>query len=97
MNMKELVKAVKPQIEEILEVKLSEEKVKQLVFANFNTIAEAIKNGDKVDVTGFGKFESVERAQRNGVNPSTGERIVIPASKAPKFKPAKALKDLVKG
>ena len=64
----------------------------------FDTIADEISNGEgSVDVTGFGKFESVERAERNGHNPSTGQPMVIPASKAPKFKAAKKLKDKVKG
>lgn len=50
---------------------------------------------DKVSIAGFGTFEVVERAARMGRNPQTGNEIEIPASKAPKFKPAKAFKDSV--
>lgn len=50
---------------------------------------------DKVSIAGFGTFEVVERAARMGRNPQTSEEIMIPASKAPKFKPAKAFKELV--
>lgn len=50
---------------------------------------------DKVSIAGFGTFEVVERAARMGRNPQTSEEIMIPASKAPKFKPAKAFKDSV--
>ncbi len=53
-------------------------------------------DGDKVAITGFGTFEVVERAERQGRNPATGETITIVASKSPKFKAGKALKDAVK-
>ncbi|WP_029688365.1 HU family DNA-binding protein, partial [Thermoanaerobacter sp. A7A] len=56
---------------------------------------EALKNGDKVQLVGFGTFEVRERAERKGRNPQTKEEITIPASKAPIFKAGKALKDLV--
>lgn len=62
----------------------------------FGEITKALSNGDKVDVSGFGKFEVVERAARQGINPATKEKITIAASKSPKFKAAKALKDSVK-
>lgn len=61
------------------------------------TIAEALVSGQDVKLTGFGTFTVVERAERNGVNPATGESIVIPASKAPKFKASSALKNAIKG
>lgn len=60
------------------------------------TITNTLKDGGKVDLSGFGKFEVKVREQRNGINPSTKEKIVIPASKTPSFKAAKALKDAVK-
>ena len=53
-------------------------------------------NGNKVDISGFGKFEVKTRAERTGINPATKETIQIPASKAPGFKAAKALKEAVK-
>ena len=62
----------------------------------FDEIAETLANGGKVDISGFGKFEVSERAARKGINPATKEPIEIAASKSPKFKAAKALKDAVK-
>ena len=62
----------------------------------FETITESLVNGNKVDISGFGKFEVKTRAERTGINPATKETIQIPASKAPGFKAAKALKEAVK-
>ncbi len=59
------------------------------------TVAKALKKGDKIQLVGFGTFEVTKRAAREGKNPQTGEKIKIPACKAPKFKPGKALKDAV--
>ena len=56
---------------------------------------ELTKKGGKVQLVGFGTFEVVERAARTGLNPATKEKIKIKASKAPKFKAGKALKDRV--
>ena len=58
-------------------------------------ITEALREGDKVQLVGFGSFEVRKRAARKGRNPQTKEEIKIPASKAPVFKAGKALKDLV--
>ncbi len=58
-------------------------------------IAEALKNGEKVQIMGFGAFEVKTRAARTGKNPATGETIKIAASKAVVFKAGKALKDSV--
>ncbi len=63
----------------------------------FDTILDALKNGDKIQLIGFGNFEVRERSARKGRNPQTGEEIEIPASKVPAFKPGKALKDAVAG
>ncbi len=57
------------------------------------TVLEALKEGDKVQLTGFGTFEVKERAARVGRKPSTGETIEIPAKKLPTFKAGKGLKD----
>jgi len=65
----------------------------QAVDAVFEAITEALKNGEKVQLIGFGNFEVRERAARKGRNPQTGKEIDIPASKVPAFKPGKALKD----
>ena len=66
------------------------------VDAVFSTIHDALANGEKVQLIGFGNFEVRSRAERKGRNPQTGEEIEIPASKVPAFKPGKALKDAVK-
>ena len=58
-------------------------------------ITEALAAGDEVSLTGFGKFSVAERAAREGRNPQTGEAIKIAASKSPKFKAGKALKDMI--
>ena len=69
---------------------------KKALEATLETIAEALKNEDKVQLIGFGTFEVRHRAARKGRNPQTGAEIEIPASKVPAFKPGKALKDAVK-
>lgn len=61
--------------------------------AVLDTIVEALKQGEKVQLTGFGTFEVRERTEREGRNPATGETIKIAASKAPAFKPGKTFKD----
>ena len=58
-----------------------------------DVVAEELKKGEKIQLVGFGTFEVSERAARKGRNPQTGEEMNIAASKAPKFKAGKALKD----
>ena len=60
-----------------------------------DVVAEELQKGEKVALVGFGTFEVSERAAREGRNPQTGETIQIAASKAPKFKAGKALKDMI--
>lgn len=67
-----------------------------LLKAFIDTVEEAVKADDKVQLVGFGTFESRERAAREGKNPRTGEKITIAASKVPTFKAGKAFKDLLK-
>jgi len=67
------------------------------VDAVLDTITDALKNGDGVQLIGFGNFSVADRAAREGRNPRTGETIQIVASKQPKFKAGKALKDAVNG
>lgn len=62
-----------------------------------STVTEALAKGDKIQLVGFGTFETVERAARTGINPQTKGKIQIAASKAPKFKPGRGLKDAVNG
>ena len=63
----------------------------------FDTIAGALKSGDNVQLVGFGSFSVADRAAREGRNPRTGETLQIAASKQPKFKAGKALKDALNG
>jgi len=58
-----------------------------------DTVTSALKEGDKVQLVGFGSFEVKERAAHSGRNPATGETIEIQASKSPVFKPGKTFKD----
>ena len=75
---------------------LTKKDVSATVEALFETIQEALKAGEKVQVIGFGNFEVRERAARKGRNPQTGKEIKIKASKVPAFKAGKALTDAVK-
>jgi DNA-binding protein HU-beta len=59
------------------------------------TVTKTLKKGDEVSITGFGKFSVVKRAARLGVNPRTGEKVKIKASKAPKFSAGASLKQAV--
>jgi nucleoid DNA-binding protein len=61
------------------------------------TVSKTLKKGDEVVITGFGKFSVVKRAARMGVNPRTGEKVKIKASKAPKFTAGAGLKQTVSG
>ncbi|AGA57991.1 Histone family protein DNA-binding protein, Hbs [Thermobacillus xylanilyticus] len=89
MNKSELVNKVA----EITE--LSKKDAAKAVDAVFDAIAEALQNGEKVQLVGFGNFEVRERSARKGRNPQTGEPIEIAASKTPAFKPGKSLKEMV--
>lgn len=62
-----------------------------------NAITDALVNGEKVQIIGFGTFEVRDRAAKKSKSPRTGEEIMIPAKKAPAFKPGKGLKDAVNG
>ena len=60
------------------------------------TVTEALKGGEEIRITGFGKFGARERAAREGVNPQSGEKMQIPASRVPSFSAGKALKDSIR-
>ena len=90
MNKTELVAAIAEKTE--LTKKDSEKALKAFI----DVVTEELKKGEKVQLVGFGTFEVSERAARVGRNPQTKQEITIPASKAPKFKAGKALKDAVK-
>ncbi|MGA7156088.1 MAG: HU family DNA-binding protein [Acidobacteriaceae bacterium] len=61
----------------------------------FDSIIDALKGNDKVEVRGFGSFRSRQRKPRTGRNPKTGESVAVPAKRVPYFKPSKELRDLV--
>lgn len=89
MNKTELVASV---AEKSGLTKKDSEKAVNAVLA---AITESMENGEKVQLVGFGTFEVSERPEREGRNPKSGETMMIAASKAPKFKAGKALKDQV--
>ena len=74
---------------------LSKKDAEKAVVAVFDTIQTSLQAGDKVQLVGFGTFETRERGARTGRNPRSGETIQIPASKVPAFKAGKALKDAI--
>ena len=90
MNKTELITGMAEKAE------ISKKDAEKVLNAFTNIVADTLVDGDKVSITGFGTFEVVERAERQGRNPATGETITIAASKSPKFKAGKALKDSVK-
>ncbi len=89
MNKSELIAAV------VEKTELSKKDAEKALKAFEDVITEELKKGEKVQLVGFGTFEVTERAERMGRNPKTKETMVIAASKAPKFKAGKALKDAV--
>ena len=90
MNKTELIAAMAEKAE------ISKKDAEKALTAFTNVVADALVDNDKVAITGFGTFETVERAARTGRNPNTGEAIEIVASKSPKLKAGKSLKDAVK-
>jgi len=77
------------------EADLSKKSAEAALNAFVGAVEGALKKGEKVQLVGFGSFEVTQRAARKGRNPQTKEEIKIPATKSPKFRPGKALKDLV--
>lgn len=67
----------------------------ELTLAVFDVVKEILSENKRLSIVGFGTFEVVERAERQARNPQTGTAIMVPACKVPKFKPAKALKELI--
>ena len=89
MNKAELITAMSEKAE------ISKKDAEKALKAFTDVVAEELKKGEKIQLVGFGTFEVTERAARTGRNPQSGEEMNIPASKAPKFKAGKALKDLI--
>lgn len=89
MNKTELVDAIAAKTE------LSKKDAEKALKAFVDVVTEELKKGEKIQLVGFGTFEVSERAARTGRNPRTKEEMTIAASKAPKFKAGKQLKDAV--
>ena len=89
MNKKELIAAVAEASE------VSKKDAEKVIQAFTDVVADELKKGEKIQLVGFGTFEVSERAERIGRNPKSGEEMVIAATKTPKFKAGKALKDIV--
>ena len=66
-----------------------------IVESIFDSVVRALRNGDKIEIRGFGSFRTRQRQPRIGRNPKTGTRVEVPAKRIPYFKPSKELKDLV--
>jgi len=90
MNKEELATAV------AAKTGITKKVAEEAVNAVFDTIADVVRDGDKVTVAGFGTFALIERAARKGRNPKTGEMIEIAPTKAPRFTPGKKLKEMAK-
>lgn len=89
VNKKELIKSISERID------ITQKEVDMVLSEFQDVVKETLTKGDKVQLVGFGTFEVVERAAREGRNPQTGEKMMFKSSKSPKFKVGKALKDAV--
>ncbi|MBE5935776.1 MAG: HU family DNA-binding protein [Lachnospiraceae bacterium] len=89
MNKTELIAAMAEKTE------LTKKDTERALKAFIDVVTDELKQGEKVQLVGFGTFEVADRPARQGINPKTKATITIPASKAPKFKAGKALKETV--
>ena len=89
MNKTELVNAIAEKAD------FSKKDAEKAVAAVLDSITDALAQGDKVQIVGFGTFEVRARAEKQGRNPKTGEAMIVPASNLPAFKAGKALKEAV--
>ena len=89
MNKTELIAEIAERAE------ISKKDAEKALKAFTDVVADELVKGEKVQLVGFGTFEVSERAAREGRNPQTGETMEIKASKTPKFKAGKALKDMM--
>jgi DNA-binding protein HU-beta len=90
MNKVELIAAVAEK------TGITKKDAENIITAFTDIVTEALAQGEKVSLVGFGTFETKTRASREGINPRTKEKITIPASKTPGFKAGKVLKESVK-
>ena len=89
MNKSELIEHIARQAE------ITKAQAKKAVDSYHDVVASQLKAGNKVDIPGFGSFSATVRAERSGRNPRTGETLTIKASKVPKFRPGKGLRDAI--
>lgn len=90
MNKQQLVEAI------AIRMELTKKDAEKALVAFTDIVTEELVKGERIAITGFGTFEVANRAEREGRNPKTGEPMTIAATKAPKFKAGKLLKDAVK-
>jgi integration host factor alpha subunit len=91
MTKAELIESISSKVD------LQKSQAERIVNTIFDDIVTALRNGDKVNISGFGTFQVSDRKARTGRNPKTGEAIQINASRSAKFKPGKTLKDSLNG
>ncbi|MBD2730639.1 HU family DNA-binding protein [Nostoc sp. FACHB-892] len=89
MNKGELVDAV------AAKANITKKQADEVISAFLEVVTEAVANGDKVTLVGFGSFERRERSEREGRNPKTNEPMTIPATRVPAFSPGKLFKEKV--
>jgi len=78
------------------DVEITKRQAERTLDVLMDSVQEALSKGDSVTLVGFGTFSVISRAARKGRNPQTGREIFIPASKTPKFKPGKSLREGIK-
>ncbi len=89
MNKSELVKSLAEKAE------MTQKDAAKVLDAVVDTIQQALANGEKVQIIGFGSFEVRDRKERKVISPATGQEIKVPATRVPAFKPGKSLKEAV--
>ncbi len=83
------------EISRVVEVTRKESEV--IVETIFSSVVKSLREGEKVEIRGFGSFRTRERRGRIGRNPKSGERVVVPPKTIPFFKPSKELRDVING
>ena len=76
-------------------VQLTKKQAETIVNIVFDSIVDSLRNGQKIELRGFGSFRLRNRKSRTGRNPKTGEKVEVPSKKIPYFKPGKELKELI--
>ena len=95
MNKGELVHAVAEKASVLMQSTVTKKQADAIITAAIDAIMEAVAEGDKVTLVGFGSFEARVRKEREGRNPKTNEKMVIPATKVPAFSAGKMFKEKV--